>query len=154
MMRFLLSFVMAMFVAGSLMAACSVDKVALRGAFGRAEISVELADTPDKRSQGLMFRQTMPRFAGMLFIYEHTQRATFWMKNTPLPLDMLFADETGTITRIAKQTEPQSLDQIDGGRGVLAVLEVNGGLADMLGVTVGDQMRHPAFGDKAAWGCD
>jgi len=131
-----------------------MDQVGLRGGFGKAEFTVELADTNETRAKGLMFRQSMPRFSGMLFVYDRPQRATFWMKNTILPLDMLFVDATGTVTRIHKNAVPQSLAQIDGGTGVLAVLEINGGMADTLGLTIGDQMRHLAFQTDPVWPCD
>ena len=76
------------------------------------------------------------------------------MQDTPLPLDMIFADESGLISRIHKMAIPFSLDHIDGGSGVLAVLEVNGGLTDKLGLKPGDQMRHPAFQRNQVWSCE
>lgn len=135
-------------------AGCKPDIVTIRGGFGQVNIQVELATTNETRSQGLMFRESMPRLAGMLFVYDRPQRAAFWMKNTLLSLDMLFTDSSGVITHIHKNAVPQSLDSIDGGRGVLAVLEVNAGLADRLGVKVGDQMRHPAFAENPVWPCE
>ena len=135
-------------------AECRADQVSIRGPFGKAEFQVEIADTNETRSKGLMFRENLARFAGMLFVYERPQRAVFWMKNTPLPLDMIFVNANGQITVIKKNTVPFSLDQVDGGKGVLAVLEVNGGTADMLGLAAGDQMRHPAFQDEPVWPCN
>jgi len=102
-----------------------------------------------------MFVENMPRFNGMLFIFDAPHRAGFWMKNTYISLDLLFLDETGTVTVIQENAVPHSEKTIDGGEGVLAVLEINGGLSEMLGLAVGDTLRHPAFDqDVAAWPCE
>ena len=138
----------------SLAQECSQDRVTLRTGQGTLQFSVELADTPRARSRGLMFREALPKWAGMLFIYERPQPASFWMKNTLIPLDMLFADRTGRVTHIHHRAQPGDLTPIDGGRQVYAVLEINGGLAEALGLTEGTVMRHPAFaGGPAAWPC-
>ena len=135
--------------------ACAPGQVELRLASGgSARFSVELADTPQARAQGLMFRENLPKSRGMLFIYERPQRAVFWMKNTLIPLDMIFADETGTVRHVHSNAVPHDETGIDGGDGVLAVLEINGGLAARLGITPGAVMRHPAFAsDRAALPC-
>ena len=136
-------------------AECREDRVDLRGDWGEARFRVELADDPEERAQGLMFVETMPRMEGMLFVYEAPQRATFWMKNTLIPLDMIFADRTGTVTRVHREAVPGDLTTIDGGADVYAVLEINGGLAGRLGIGPGTQLRHPAFADGTpAWSCD
>ena len=141
--------------AGAAFADCAVDRVDLRGDWGQARFTVELADDPAERSQGLMFRESMPRSQGMLFLYEQPQRAVFWMKNTLIPLDMIFLDETGTVTHIHENAVPLDETGIDGGTGVLAVLEINGGLSRQLGVEVGNELRHPALEQNtAAWACD
>ena len=115
---------------------------------------VEIADDPAERSQGLMFREEMPRGAGMLFVYDRPQRASFWMKNTLIPLDLLFVNRRGKITHIHADAIPGDLTPIEGGRRVLAVLEINGGLAEDYGITVGSEMRHPVFEDgPALWPC-
>ncbi|GGH17741.1 hypothetical protein SAMN05444007_1177 [Cribrihabitans marinus] len=133
---------------------CSPDIVTLRTDQGVLQFSVELADTPQERSRGLMFREDLPKWAGMLFVYERPQPASFWMKNTLIPLDMLFADRTGRVTRVHHRAVPGDLTPIDGGREVFAVLEINGGLAEELGLDPGAVMRHPAFaGGPAAWPC-
>jgi uncharacterized protein len=135
-------------------AACRADTVFLRGDWGQARFSVELADTPQTRSQGLMFRESMPRSSGMLFIYDSPQRATFWMRNTLISLDMIFTDDTGIVRHVHHEAIPGDETVIDGGTGILAVLEVNGGLARAMGIVPGSEMRHPAFdADKAAWPC-
>ncbi|MCF6233599.1 MAG: DUF192 domain-containing protein [Rhodobacteraceae bacterium] len=133
---------------------CANDRVTLRGDWGQAVFAVEVADTPPKRALGLMHREQMARRAGMLFIYEAPGTASFWMKNTLIPLDMLFADRAGRITRVHHRAIPGDLTMIDGGTQVYAVLEINGGLAKRYGITVGSVMRHPAFADgPAAWPC-
>ncbi len=138
--------------AGSAAAACRDDQVEVRWPGGQARFSVEVADTDATRSRGLMFRETMPRSAGMLFVYESPRRATFWMKNTLIPLDMIFADPSGRVTKVHANAKPQDLTTIDGGAGVKLVLEINGGLAARLGISEGAEMRHPAIVDPA-WSC-
>ena len=136
-------------------AACQSDRVELRGDFGTARFRVDVADDPAERGQGLMNVPEMAASKGMLFIYERPQRATFWMKNTLIPLDMIFLDETGTVTHVHADAVPLDETTIDGGDGVLAVLEINGGLAEAIGIAVGDELRHPALeADIAAWPCD
>lgn len=133
---------------------CDPDKVSLRGDWGQLAFTVEIADDPQERSRGLMFRESMARGAGMLFIYETPQPASFWMKNTLIPLDMLFADKTGKIITVHSNAIPGDLTPIPGGPNVYAVLEINGGLANKYGISVGSQIRHPAFVEgPAAWPC-
>jgi uncharacterized protein len=140
-------------LAGAASAACSPEVVDLRGPFGQARFNVEVADDGEERARGLMFRAEMARSSGMLFIYPAPQRASFWMKNTLIPLDMIFADGTGRVTRVHSNAVPGDLTPIDGGEGVVAVLEINGGLAARIGIAPGTELRHPAFGDAAAWPC-
>jgi uncharacterized protein len=136
-------------------AACRADAVDLRGSFGQARFSVEVADTGAERAQGLMFRDSLPRSAGMLFVYPGPQRVSFWMKNTLIPLDMIFADAAGRVTRVHAMAVPGDLTPIDGGEGVVAVLEVNGGLARQLGIAPGAELRHPALDQgEAVWPCE
>lgn len=140
--------------AGGAGPACRPDTVHLRGAWGEARFAVTVADDRRERARGLMNVESMPRGAGMLFVYERPQPARFWMKNTLIPLDMLFADATGTVRRIKHQAEPGSERLIPGGDAVQYVLEINGGLARTFGIAEGSQMRHPAIArDAAAWPC-
>ena len=132
---------------------CADDRVDLRGDWGTARFSVDVADEPQERSLGLMNRESLPRSAGMLFVYERPQRAVFWMKNTLIPLDMIFMDETGTVTRVHENAIPHDETGIDGGQGVQYVLEINAGLAGRLGIAPGTELRHPAIGDVAVWSC-
>jgi hypothetical protein len=138
----------------ALAAGCAPDEVSLRGPWGSARFTVEIADDPDERSQGLMFRETMPRGAGMLFVYETPQRVAFWMRNTLIPLDMLFIDAAGVVRRVHAEAVPGDETSIPGPADTLAVLEINGGLAEAMGIGPGTELRHPAFGAGAAWPCE
>jgi uncharacterized protein len=129
---------------------CRPDTIEVRGQGGVTRFTIEVADTNAERSQGLMFRETMPASAGMLFVYENPRRASFWMENTLIPLDMIFADEKGIVTRIHENAVPRDRTPIDGGSGVQFVLEINGGLARRLGVTEGAALRHPAIDQSLA----
>lgn len=134
---------------------CREDQVNLRGDWGSARFSVEVADDNQERAVGLMNRSSMPRSHGMLFVYDGPTRASFWMRNTLIPLDMIFLDPTGTVTHIHENAVPLDETPIFGGDGVLAVLEINGGLSSAIGIEVGSQLRHPAFdAQQAAWPCD
>ena len=136
-------------------AACEPSRLDLRLADGRESFAVEVADDAQERAQGLMFRTGMPAASGMLFVYESPRRAQFWMKNTLIPLDMIFADASGTVTRVHSNAVPGDLTPIDGGEGVQFVLEINAGLAAKLGIAPGAQLRHPAIpAESAAWPCD
>ncbi|NNE52078.1 MAG: DUF192 domain-containing protein [Sulfitobacter sp.] len=133
---------------------CREDTIHLRGDWGTARFSVEIADDPAEQARGLMFREEMSAGAGMLFVYDRPQRASFWMRNTLIPLDMIFVDETGVVQRIHQNAIPLDETPINGGEAVLAVLEINGGMAARLGIAVGSEMRHPAFDpEAAAWPC-
>lgn len=150
-----LCLLLSVVVAGPLAAAeCRPDEVTLRGDWGEVRLMVELADTAQSRNRGLMQRESLPVRAGMLFLYDEPQPVSFWMKDTLIPLDILFADRSGRITRVHHQAIPGDLTPIPGGDAVFAVLEINGGLARAWGVGPGSEMRHPAFADgPAAWPC-
>ena len=113
----------------------------------RHVFSVELAVTPEQRAQGLMFRETLAEETGMLFVHERDGPLSMWMKNTLIPLDMLFIDRRGRIVRIAEQTTPLSERSISSGRPARAVLEVPGGTARRLGIKTGDRVIHDSFQD-------
>lgn len=104
----------------------------------RHNFVVEVARTPEEQAQGLMHRQAMEPNRGMLFPYDPPQPASFWMKNTSIPLDIIFIRPDGTIGRIARNTEPMSLDPIPSLEPVSAVLEIAGGRAAELGIEPGD----------------
>lgn len=127
---------------------CSPDRVDLKGDWGTARFSVELADDPQEQAQGLMHRTELPLASGMYFVNAHPRSTSFWMRNTLLPLDMLFIDAQGVVQHIHHNAIPLDETPIPGGDGVLTVLEINGGLAKRLGITIGSLVRHPAH---AAW---
>lgn len=133
---------------------CSEDSVTLQGDWGTARFSVEIADDDAERARGLMFRESMPRMSGMLFLYDQPQQVAFWMKNTLIPLDLLFADARGVIGHIHHEAIPHDETAIPGRGPRLAILEINGGMARALGIDVGTVMCHPAFGSAAACSCD
>ncbi len=135
-------------------AECESNRVELRGDWGQAGFTVDVADTNATRAQGLMNVPTMPMGRGMLFVYDAPQRATFWMKNTLIPLDMIFAAPDGAVTRVHENARPLDETTIDGGDGVQFVLEINGGLARALGIGPGTELRHPAIPQAdAVWPC-
>lgn len=135
--------------------ACREDQVHLRGDWGEARFRVEVADTGAERAQGLMHRDSMPKGAGMLFVYPRPQVAVaFWMKNTRIPLDIIFMDARGVVQRIAHRAVPYDETSLPGGKGIQYVLEINGGLAQAMGIAPGTQLRHPAIGESAAWPCE
>ncbi|MBL28488.1 MAG: hypothetical protein CMM50_13160 [Rhodospirillaceae bacterium] len=111
----------------------------------RHHFSVEIADTRQKRSLGLMFREDVPPGTGMLFDFEEPRDVAMWMKNTYVPLDMLFIGANGTILNIAADTTPLSLEPIHSAGQALAVLELDGGTAEKLGIRAGDRVEHPLF---------
>lgn len=136
-------------------AACAPDSLEVRGPNGVQHFSVEVADSGAERSQGLMFRDKMATSAGMIFVYDAPTHAQFWMRNTLIPLDMIFADAKGRVTRVHSNAIPHDETPIDGGQGVQFVVEINGGLAKRMGITEGSELRHPSIEQTGAvWPCD
>lgn len=115
---------------------------------GSRHYRVELAESPEAQMRGLMFRTSLPRDGGMIFPFPRPQRATFWMKNTLIPLDLIFIRADGTIARIAANATPLSLDLIDAGEPVTAVLEIRGGGAVEDGIAPGDVVRWRGAGRR------
>ena len=109
--------------------------------------TVEIADTDALRARGLMFRQRLPEDRGMLFDFGEPRPVAMWMKNTYIPLDMLFIRKDGTIAYIAENTVPKSLDTVGISEPVLAVLELAGGVTKKHGIRAGDKVYHRLFGD-------
>lgn len=139
---------------------CHEERVLLDTPGGVVELAVEIADTPASRATGLMYRQDLPRGQGMLFIYERPQRVSFWMRNTLIPLDMIFLDEAGVIRHIHRNARPLDETPIPGAATGdpdperVMVLEIAGGEAERLGLTPGQVMAHPAVNAaRAAWPC-
>lgn len=110
---------------------------------GDRAFQIEIADTEDEREAGLMFRQTMTDDRGMLFVFDQTEGVGFWMKNTPMPLDLIFIGEDGRISAIRKG-EPQSEAVIAPDAPVRFVLELKAGTAARQGIAEGDLIKHPA----------
>ena len=136
-------------------AACSNNFIEIKGENRSSRFKVEIADTPELRQKGLMFREYLATTHGMLFIFDTPDKVGFWMKNTPIPLDIIFINANGHIARIARQTEPYSLDLIEGGSdSIQYVLEINGNAAQQFGIREGDSTRHPRFNQElSVWPC-
>lgn len=115
---------------------------------GRHNFAVEVMRTDADRSRGLMYRRTMAPDHGMLFDFAATAPVAMWMKNTYLPLDMLFIRPDGSIAKIAADTEPLSTKVIPSNEPVLSVLELNAGTAARLKIHPGDRVEHPVFSSK------
>lgn len=121
------------------------EKLDLITATGTRSITIEVARTPEQQAKGLMFRNHLDDDRGMLFPHEAPREVSMWMRNTYIPLDMVFIKADGTVHRIAVRTEPLS-DAIVSSQGdVSAVLELAGGASERLGLKVGDKVRHPFF---------
>ncbi|WP_332461086.1 DUF192 domain-containing protein [Acuticoccus mangrovi] len=109
---------------------------------GSHSFTIEIADDPIERSRGLMFRKEMARDHGMLFDFGGEGERTFWMKNTPLPLDIIFIRADGTVVSIAHHTTPFSTDAIPSHGKARFVFEVNAGVADEIGLEPGGRLVH------------
>ena len=112
---------------------------------GSHTITVEVADDEKERATGLMFRRSIGPDEGMLFLYEQEHEISMWMKNTYIPLDMLFVKRNGVIAQIAADTEPFSEAIIAAQEPVMAVIEMGAGSARRLGIRPGDRVQHPRF---------
>jgi uncharacterized protein len=127
-------------------------RIEIVGADGarRAAVRVEIVDTPASREYGLMYRKHLDEDAGMIFVFKAPQHQEFWMKNTIIPLDMIFADSTGKIVGVARKAEPfsETIDSVEGDSQY--VLEVNGGFCERHGVKPGDTLHFVGFVPQAA----
>ncbi|MCY4261500.1 MAG: DUF192 domain-containing protein [Rhodobacteraceae bacterium] len=136
-------------------AACADDRVEIRGAWGTAQFHVEIADRDDTRMQGLMHRDHLPQMQGMLFLFEEIGPKSFWMKNTNIPLDMIFIDDRGQVLHVHSRAIPHDQTPIIHNGDVLAVLEINGGLSEMFGIDSDSLIRHPRLDQGIAlWPCN
>ena len=133
--------------AGSV-AAAELQPLEIASKGGVHVFAVEMASTPAEQAKGLMFRRELPEGQGMLFDFHHEQPTSFWMKNTYIPLDMIFIRGDGRILRIAENTVPLSEALVPSGGPVRAVLEVNAGMARKLGIAPGDRVAHPIFSGR------
>ncbi|MEZ5786862.1 MAG: DUF192 domain-containing protein [Xanthobacteraceae bacterium] len=107
--------------------------------------SVEVVNKDEDRARGLMFRRELPERHGMLFDFDDEENVSMWMRNTYIPLDMIFIKGDGKILRIAENTQPLSERIIPSGGPVRAVLEIAGGTSKKLGIAPGDRVGHPIF---------
>lgn len=110
--------------------------------------NVELADTPAERQRGLMFRKSMPTESGMLFIFDGEHPREFWMRNTWIPLDILYFSAKGRLVSIQAQAQPYDETPLPSRAPARYVLEINGGLAAELGILPGATMRSDALEDQ------
>ena len=120
-------------------------KLTIKTKSGHHDFKIEIARDPRQQAQGLMFRRRMAADAGMLFLYRYPEPARMWMKNTYIPLDLIYIDQTGKIVGSHQRAVPHSLEVITSKQPVSAVLEVNAGTVSRLKVAIGDRVLHPAF---------
>lgn len=126
----------------------ALEPLAIVTAGGEVNFEVEVAQGVGTQERGLMYRQSLAPDHGMLFLFEREQRLTFWMKNTYLPLDMIFIRADGQVVAVIADAEPLSEAVISPNVRANAVLEVNAGTAKRLHIAVGDEVRHTAFGSR------
>ena len=126
-------------------AASVLEPLQITTASGKHDFSVEVMRTDEERAKGLMYRRFMAPNRGMLFDFKTEQTVNMWMKNTYLPLDMIFIARNGTVTHVAADTEPLSERIISSNGPAYAVLEVNAGTSAKIGLKVGDRVQHPMF---------
>ena len=124
----------------------ATETLVIETAAGPQTFRIEVAVTPDQRATGLMFRRELAPDAGMLFTYDTPQIITMWMRNTYLPLDMVFVGADGHVINVAERTVPESLNTIPSAAPAVGVLEVNAGTAARLRIRPGDRVVHPFFG--------
>jgi uncharacterized protein len=132
----------------SLVDAAELQTLEIASKSGVHAFAVELALTPEEQSRGLMYRKTLPEGQGMLFDFKRDQETSFWMKNTYVPLDMIFIRSDGRIHRIAENAEPLSERLVSSNGPVRAVLEVVAGTTRKLGIAPGDRVAHPIFSGR------
>src|SRR4029077_16484265 len=147
---FVLVGTLALAVLGSpgALSAVELEPLEIVSKSGVHTFGVEMAATPQEQATGLMFRRELPEGQGMLFDFHQEQPTSFWMKNTYIPLDMIFIRGDGRILRIAENTVPLSEALVPSGGPVRAVLEVIAGTAKKLGIAPGDRVAHPIFSGR------
>ena len=128
--------------------AAGLQTVEIATAGGKRRFSVELVSTREAMNRGLMYRRSLPDGQGMLFDFGSERPIAMWMKNTFIPLDMIFIGADGRVRRIAENTKPLSTRLIPSGGRIRAVLEINAGTARTLGIAPGDVVSHPMFSAK------
>jgi uncharacterized protein len=154
-MRILIALIAALWISASVQAAeitgpqpkLPTTPLVVDTAEGPARFTVEMATTWPEQETGMMFRTEVAPNAGMLFVFDQVMDQAFWMKNTLIPLDIVFIKQDGKIARIAANAKPLSLDDIPSYEPVKAVLEIGGGRAVQLGMKPGDQVHDVIFGN-------
>jgi uncharacterized membrane protein (UPF0127 family) len=137
----------------AMLTACANDpRVLIEAPDGKrlASVKVEIAKTPAARELGLMYRNHLDENAGMIFVFPSASHLSFWMKNTEIPLDMLFADSRGKIVGIVENAAPFSEESLGVDGDSLYVLEVNGGFAQRHQIKAGDVLRFVGFTPQAS----
>jgi uncharacterized membrane protein (UPF0127 family) len=140
--------VLALIVAVTSARALDRNTVEIASKTGVHVFTVEIANTEKERERGLMYRKSLPPGHGMLFDFHTEQPVGFWMKNTYIPLDMIFIRGDGRILSIAENAEPLSERVISSGGPVRGVLEISGGTARKLGIAPGDRVANPIFNSR------
>ncbi|WP_296515156.1 DUF192 domain-containing protein [Rhodopseudomonas sp.] len=135
-------------IAGNGARAADIQTLEIVTKSGVQIFSVEMATTEQEKETGLMYRKELADGHGMLFDFSPEQPVTMWMKNTFIPLDMIFIRADGRISRIAEDTVPQSLKTIPSGPPAKGVLEVIAGTARKYGIVPGDRVAHPLFNGR------
>lgn len=123
----------------------ALENVRIVTATGQHDFKVEIADTPKERAHGLMHRKSMPQDQGMLFDFKSEGPVSMWMKNTYIPLDMIFIARDGRVVSVVADTEPFSERIISSGQPAFAVIELNAGAARRISLVPGDVVRHRMF---------
>lgn len=139
------AFGVALFAAAAAQAAPAVQRLEIDTASGPHVFKVEVMRSESERAYGLMNRKSLPKDHGMLFDFHSEQPVVFWMKDTLIPLDMIFVAQNGHVVSIKHDAKPMDETLIDSGGPTLGVIELNAGEADAIGVKVGDQVKHSIF---------
>ncbi len=126
--------------------AASQGTLVLKTETGDHSFDIEVMTTDQERARGLMYRRSLSKNGGMLFLYDRPQPAVMWMKNTLIPLDMVFIAPDGTVHRIERNTEPFSTGLISSEGAIVGVLELNAGEAQRIGLKRGDRVVYPGLG--------
>lgn len=134
-------------IAASASADAPLQRLEIDTASGAHVFKVELMSTDAEREHGLMFRKSLARDRGMLFDFHRQQPVVFWMKDTLVPLDMIFVAQDGHVVSVKHDAKPMDETLIQSGAPTLGVIEVNAGVADAIGLKVGDTVKHPIFHD-------
>jgi uncharacterized protein len=123
-----------------------LERLEVAGPSGRHAFQVEVMRTAEEKARGLMFRQYLPEDRGMLFDFQREEPVSMWMRNTYIPLDMVFIRADGTVNHVHARAQPLDETPISSNGNVRFVLEINGGIAQKLGIRAGDKVTHQLIG--------